>query len=123
MSRIKTYLVGRDPDCHYHIADMSVSRRHAEVVLARDGRFFVTDRDSTGGTFVLAGRNWKPVRQAYVEPTARIRFGAYKMAAARLAVLRGQGPIGSAHAGRAVPERMKDPVRHPETGEILDSES
>ena len=124
--------MGRDPSCDYHIADASVSRRHAEVVLARDGRFFVTDRGSTGGTFVLAGREWERVRQVYVEPTARIRFGVYEMPAARLAVLRGQGsagaPVkgthdGSANARRPAPERVKDPVFNPETGEIVDKES
>ena len=131
MSRIRTYIVGRDPRCDYHIADASVSRRHAEVVLARDGRFFVTDRGSTGGTFVSAGREWKPVRQVYVEPTARIRFGDYEMAAARLAVLQGTGSdgspvrrrgIGSANEGRPGPERVKSPAFNPETGEIVDKE-
>lgn len=123
MSRIKTYLVGRDSDCDYQIADTSVSRRHAEVVLAPDGRFFVTDRDSTGGTFVLAGRDWEPVRQAYVEPPARIRFGGYEMEVARLAVLWGPGAAGPAPAGRPAPERAKEPMRNPETGEVLDRES
>ena len=84
------FLWGRDPSCDFHIADESVSRRHAEVVLAGDGRFFVTDRGSTRGTFVLAGQDWEPVRQAYVAATARIRFGGYDMPAARLAVLGGR---------------------------------
>ena len=132
MSRIKTYLVGRDPSCDYHIADQTVSRQHAEVVLARDGRFYVTDRGATSGTFVLAGRAWKPIRQVYVEPTARIRFGGYEMSAARLAVLRGQGSdsspfmdreVGSANVGRPSPERVKAPVRKPDTGEIVEEES
>ena len=124
--------MGRDPSCDYHIADSSVSRRHAEVVLGRAGRFFVTDRGSTNGTFVLAGREWKPVRQVYVEPTARIRFGDYEIAAERLAVLQGKGsdgsPVpgrrtGSANAGRPGPERVKSPAFNPETGEIVDKES
>ena len=132
MSRIRTYLVGRDPSCGYHIADESVSRQHAEVVLARDGRFFVTDRGSLNGTFVLAGREWEPVRQVYVEPTARIRFGGYEMEAAQLAVLRGHGTDGSpvqghrvesASGGRPGPERVEDPVFNPETGEIVDKRS
>jgi predicted component of type VI protein secretion system len=131
MSRIKTYLVGRDPSCDYRIAEKTVSRQHAEVILARDGRFYVTDRVTTSGTFVLAGREWKPVRQAYVEPTARIRFGGYEMAAARLAVLRGQGSdgppvqgprVGAADAGRPSPARVKAPARNPETAEIVEKE-
>ena len=122
MSRIKTYLVGRDPSCDYHITEKTVSRRHAEVVLARDGRFYVTDRGTTSGTFVLAGGEWKSVRQAYVEPTARIRFGGYEMAAARLTALQGQGSDGSGNTGDPAPERVKAPARDPETAEIVDKE-
>lgn len=99
-----------------------MSRRHAEVVLAMDGRFFVTDCGSTAGTFVLAGGQWKPVRQAYVEPTDQIRFGRYEMAAARLTALRGQGSDGSADAGHPAPERVDAPARNPETGEIVGKE-
>lgn len=122
MSRIRTFVVGRDPSCDYHISDETVSRRHAEVILANDGRFFVTDRGTTSGTFVLAGDQWKPVRQAYVEPTARIRFGRHEMAAARLTALRGQGSDGSADAGDPAPERVNAPARNPETAEIVEKE-
>lgn len=120
MSRIKTYLLGRDPSCDYHITENTVSRRHAEVIFARDGRFYVTDRGSTSGTFVLTGGEWKSVRQSYVEPTARIRFGRYEMAAARLMALREDGSEGQPLSGRSTPERVKTPVRNPETAEIVD---
>ena len=85
MSRITTYLVGRDPRCECRIDDPSVSRRHAEVVAAPDGRFYVTDCASTGGTFVLRGGEWTRIRQAWVGPADRIRFGGREMAAADLA--------------------------------------
>ena len=89
MSRITTYLVGRDPRCECRIDDPSVSRRHAEVVAAPDGRFYVTDCASTGGTFVLRGGEWTRIRQAWIGPADRIRFGGREMAAADLAALRG----------------------------------
>ena len=55
MSRITTHLVGRDPRCDCRIDDPSVSRRHAHVVPAADGRLYITDRASSGGTFVRRG--------------------------------------------------------------------
>ena len=147
MSRITTYLLGRDPRCDYCIDDVSVSRRHAELVPAPDGRFHVTDRGSTGGTFVRHGREWTRVQQAWVGPADRIRFGGYEMAAAELAVLRGAGaapdafatplPAGPADpdpgadfrptpAPPAVPardgkkRRVRRPARNVRTGEIVE---
>ena len=147
MSRITTYLLGRDPRCDYCIDDVSVSRRHAELVPAPDGRFHVTDRGSTGGTFVRHGREWTRVQQAWVGPADRIRFGGYEMAAAELAVLRGADaapdafatplPAGPADsdpgadfhptpAPPAVPardgkkRRVRRPARNVRTGEIVE---
>ena len=150
MSRITTYLLGRDPRCDYRIDDVSVSRRHAELVPVPDGRFHVTDRGSTGGTFVRHGREcreWTRIQQAWVGPADRIRFGGYEMAAAELAVLRGAetapdafapplppsppdldpgaGP-GPTPAPPAVPardgkkRRVRRPARNVRTGEIVE---
>ena len=141
MSRITTYLVGRDPRCECRVDDPSVSRRHAEVVAAPDGRFYVTDCASTGGTFVLRGGEWTRIRQAWVGPADRIRFGGREMAAADLAALRGgraappappvpdPSPSPSAPApspsrppvpARDEKRRVDRPVRDPKTGEIID---
>ena len=104
MSRIATYLVGRDSRCDYRIDDASVSRRHAEVVPASGGRFYVTDRASTGGTFVRRDREWARIRQAWVGPTDRIRFGGHELATADLAVLRGANTdLDAAGSPLAVP--------------------
>ena len=108
MSRITTYLLGRDPRCDYRIDDVSVSRRHAELVPAPDGRFHVTDRGSTGGTFVRRGREWTRIQQAWVGPADRIRFGGYEMAAAELAVLRGADAAPDAFAP-SLPPGPSDP--------------
>ena len=149
MSRITTYIVGRDPRCDYRIDDASVSRRHAEVVPASGGRLYVTDCASTGGTFLLrGGREWERIRQAWVGPADRIRFGGYEMRAADLAGLCGGGagtappdpvpdpaPVPSAPPVPApappvpapvppapVREEKKRPVRDPRTGEIVESQ-
>ncbi len=127
-----TFWVGRDPRCAYRLSDPTVSRRHAEVTLLPDGRVSLTDRGSTGGTFVLVGRTWTRIRQARVEPTDRIRFADYEMSAARFDVLRAPGggpggPLdarGGACAGRAsapdAPDAARRLVRDPETGEIVE---
>ena len=107
VSRVTTYLVGRDPRCDRRLDDPSVSRRHAEVVPASDGRLYVTDRASSGGTFVRRSGEWARIRQAWVGPADRIRFGGYEMGAADLAALCGGG------AGPAPPAPVPDPVPAP----------
>ena len=127
MSRVTTYLVGRDPRCDCRLDDPSVSRRHAEVIPGPDGRLYVIDRASTGGTFVWSGREWAPVRQAWVGPADRIRFGAHEMVAADLAIPFGGGAAAASDAGPA-PEpnrkepRLRTPARDPETGEVIEAE-
>jgi RsiW-degrading membrane proteinase PrsW (M82 family) len=55
----RTYIVGRDPACDIRLADDSVSRRHAELLLLDDGRLEVRDLGSTRGTSVR--RSGQPV--------------------------------------------------------------
>ena len=47
----KGAVIGRSPDCSVHIADASVSRRHAEIRPAGDG-WLLVDLGSTNGTRV-----------------------------------------------------------------------
>ena len=56
-------LVGRDAKCDLVLADDSLSRRHAKIE-KRDGRFYVTDLDSTNGTYVNNERTAEAVLQA-----------------------------------------------------------
>ncbi len=98
MSRIRVFLIGRHQDCDLKLDDSSVSRCHAEVVLTADGRYFITDRNSTGGTFVHRGSvsdsdsasdsGWRPVRQAFIDPADRLRLGTCELPASRLESLR-----------------------------------
>lgn len=140
MSRITTYLLGRDPRCHYRVDDDTVSRLHAELVPAPGGRFYVTDRASTGGTFVFVrkDRKWARIRQAWVDPADRIRFGGHELAVEELAVLHGAGaasgpsapasptgpsdPTPDAGPGSApAPARDGKKARNARTGEIVDA--
>ena len=128
-----TYLVGRDPRCDRRIDDPSVSRRHAEVVPAPGGRLYVTDRASSGGTFVRRGGEWTRIRQAWVEPADRLRFGGYEIGAADLAALCSGGPGPAPAPPDPVPDpppdpprpardEKKKPVRNPITGEIVEAQ-
>ena len=127
MPRVRTYIVGREPGCDVRLDDASISRHHAEVVRASGGRLYVTDRATTNGTFILDGDDWRAIRQAFLEPTGRIRFGHVEMSAGRLDILCPAGeapPPGREQAG-AVPTTEDSPglqvlVRDPKTGEVLE---
>ena len=131
MPRIRTLLVGRDAGCDVWLDDPSVSRRHAEVVRLPDGLLHVTDRATMNGTFVLDGDGWRAIRQAFLEPAGRIRFGELELSAGRLAALcppAGGGAAGGgagrpAQADRDELDPSKGLVRDPETGELLERES
>lgn len=140
MSRIRTWMVGRDPACDVVLDDEGVSRRHAELVRLPDGRLYVTDRVTTNGTFLFDGRDWRRIRQTLLSPTDRIRFGSqYSLTGARLDALcpRDARPAGGAGAGGASgrgsqpggapppkeddrPDPRKKLVVDPETGKVIE---
>ena len=129
MSRIKTFLIGRNHDCDLTLDDPGVSRRHAEVVVIADGRYYLTDRNSTRGTFVLHKSNWRPLHQEFVNSTDRIRFGTHEIAASRLECLRilsfGEHEGANENAARSnrtldALDPAKELQRNPETGEIIE---
>jgi hypothetical protein len=66
--------VGRSPDCHVFLDDVTVSRRHAEV-LRRDGQFFIEDKGSLNGTFL----NRRRIESAPLEDGDELQIGKYKL--------------------------------------------
>ena len=132
MQRFRTYIVGRERSCDVRLDDPSVSRVHAEVVRLPSGRLYVTDRATTNRTFVLDGADWHSIRQAFLEPGGRVRFGNVEMSAGRLNALCPQagppGPVGGGKGGSAPteedsPDPRKGLVRDPRTGEILEQKA
>ena len=126
MSRINTFLIGRHRQCDLRLDHSSVSRKHAEVVPLADGRFYITDRSSSG-TFVWTDRKWKKIRQTFIKPGDRLRLGRLEIIADHLDVLRakkGGRASGSANSARAAGRDIPDPrqklMRNPETGEIIE---
>ncbi|MDD9981535.1 MAG: FHA domain-containing protein [Gammaproteobacteria bacterium] len=84
MSRTRVYVVGSDPRCDIWLNDESVSRRHAEVLRLVDGRLYVTDCQSTNGTYLLHESGEQRLRQEFVPNGTRIRFGTHVMDASEL---------------------------------------
>ena len=67
-------LIGRSPECDIFLDDVTVSRRHAELL--RDGdSFTITDLGSLNGTFV----NRKRIETAELEDDDEVQIGKYRL--------------------------------------------
>jgi hypothetical protein len=67
-------LIGRSPECDVFLDDVTVSRRHAELV--RDGETFtITDLGSLNGTFV----NKKRIESAELDDDDELQIGKYRL--------------------------------------------
>ena len=67
-------LIGRSPECHVFLDDVTVSRRHAELV--RDGdAFSIRDLGSLNGTYV----NRKRIESAVLEDDDEVQIGKYRL--------------------------------------------
>lgn len=133
MSRFTTHIVGRDLQCDVRLDHSSVSRRHAEVVRLSGGRLYITDRATTNGTFIFDGGDWRKIRQAFLEPAGRVRFGDREMSAGGLRAqchrhepAPSKGIHGTSPSPAPAPPRddeldeSKGLVRDPKTGELLE---
>ncbi len=132
---MKSFLIGRGLECDVVLTDPSVSRRHAEFVVKSEREFLLRDSQSTYGTFVSTGNDWKQITVAPVAIDDQIRFGRYTttvraVMSAVIEKLRASAPAEPKHAPKAmaapppkepVKESAKRPAieRDPETGEII----
>lgn len=66
----ETYTIGRAPENSIRLEDVSVSGRHAEVILVAEN-CYLKDLGSTNGTLV----NGQPVTDVQLRAGDRIRFG------------------------------------------------
>ena len=73
--REQRFTIGRDRSCDVPVADDSVSRLHAEVTFTDGNLIFLTDCQSSNGTFVVRGGQRVPVRQEFVSPGDTVQFG------------------------------------------------
>jgi hypothetical protein len=69
-----TTLIGRSPECDVFLDDVTVSRRHAELV--RDGgTFTIRDLGSLNGTYV----NRRRIESAVLENDDEVQIGKYRL--------------------------------------------
>jgi hypothetical protein len=67
-------LIGRSPDCDVFLDDVTVSRRHAELMREGD-RLVVRDLGSLNGTFV----NRRRIESAVLEDDDELQIGKYRL--------------------------------------------
>ncbi len=67
-------LIGRSPECHVFLDDVTVSRRHAEIV-HEDDRYVIRDLGSLNGTFV----NRRRIESAELSADDEVQIGKYRM--------------------------------------------
>jgi len=75
-----SFTIGRDQSADIPIADNSVSRIHAEVTVVDGGRLFLTDRQSSNGTFVIRGGTARQVQQEKLLDSDTVQFGEVTIA-------------------------------------------
>ena len=69
-----TTLVGRSPECDIFLDDVTVSRRHAEILREGDA-FTIRDLGSLNGTYV----NRKRIESARLEDDDEVQIGKYRL--------------------------------------------
>ena len=67
-------MIGRSPDCDIFLDDVTVSRRHAELV-RESSVFTIRDLGSLNGTFV----NRRRIESAVLEDDDEVQIGKYRM--------------------------------------------
>ncbi|MBF0320711.1 MAG: FHA domain-containing protein [Nitrospirae bacterium] len=76
------YTIGRDKNSDIVLADESVSRVHAEVTVADDGKIFISDSNSRNGTTLF--RDGKPLSVTSPQqmfPADKLKFGDINISA------------------------------------------
>lgn len=78
------FSIGRDRGCDILIADDSVSRVHAELLLLEDGSIILRDCGSSNGTRLLRKGVPRPVVQEAVSESDQVQFGDASISVAEL---------------------------------------
>ena len=121
MSGHSLYRIGRSSTADIKIGDSSVSRIHAELIVTRDGSYYLTDCGSGGGSFIARGGEWAPIQQQYISASDNILLGRYQTTAQQLiAMLKDPQGNSAEQTPSPVDELPSGPVRRNiETGEII----
>lgn len=115
----RSVFIGRSRRNDIHLTHRSVSRRHAELTMADDGRIYITDCASRFGTHVRSRTGWREIRQEFVEIDHILRLGDYEIPVRQLLALADSPRSSTAHAP-VEENRPSGPVaRNPRTGEVV----
>lgn len=68
----RTYVIGRHGNIQ--LFDKTASARHAELVVL-DNQMYLTDLDSTNGTFLMESGKRKRFKEGYVDLDQTLSFG------------------------------------------------
>lgn len=71
----RKFVIGRDAACDVVLADESVSRRHAELLVFDDGMVFYTDCASTLGSRLVRDGRSSPLHQEVLMPGDQLVLG------------------------------------------------
>ncbi len=124
MSGYSLYRIGRSSTADIQISDSSVSRIHAELIVTRNGSYYLTDCGSGGGSFIARDGEWAPVQQQYIGATDNILLGRYQTTAQQLvSMLKDRQRNSAEQIPSPVDYLPTGPVRRNiETGEIISDE-
>lgn len=115
----RSLLVGRSRSNDIRLAHRSVSRRHAELTVAGDGRIYLTDCVSRYGTRVRSRAGWREIRQDFVDLDDVVRLGDCEISVREL-LARADSPGSSTTHAHVEENRPSGPVaRNPRTGEVV----
>ncbi len=129
MSHFSLYRIGRDSDMDIQIDDASISRIHAEFIATESGSYYLTDCESSNGSFVWRDSVWMPIKQDFISPTEHIALGTYQTTATQLIAMIARERryntenLLSREERKPLPadDLPKGPVRRdPRTGEIIE---
>lgn len=70
----RTYVIGRRG--HIQLFDKTTSARHAELVVL-DNKMYLTDLDSTNGTFLMQQGKRTRFREGYISLDQTLAFGQH----------------------------------------------
>jgi hypothetical protein len=84
MNKQKIYKIGRHPSCDIVLADETVSGHHAELIITGDGSLFLSDTNSTHGTFVRKKGKFVKIQQDYITLRNALKFAYCEISAKEL---------------------------------------
>jgi len=123
---MKTYLVGCGKQANIILQDpeQSISRLHLEITEDRDGKYYLTDCNSTNGTYRQRQGQWSRFQQDYVTLEEPLLLGRYQTTLRQLLAQRFDSLV-KMRLPMTTPKKDRRASflglveRNPETGEII----